>query len=440
MSALRPYQVKLLADVRASFAEGHRAVLMVLPCGGGKTRVAAEILRMSVARGRRCVFLAELDVLLQDTHERIVAAGMRAGYVQAGRPVDPEAPIQIASLDTLHSRGFYPPGEFLFLDEAHGACAATVTKTLEAYPNAKLLGGTATPQRGDGQPLGSIFAAMVLGPTVRELVAGGYLVHADVLSPPAPIEGGIACEPLEAWQRWADGRRAIVFAASVEHAEHMTATFREAGVAVECITGETSRAVRDGLRARLVAGETRVLVGVNVFTQGWDCPPVEVAILARGFSVCGTYLQAVGRVLRPSPETGKTRALILDLTGCAILHGLPADERIWSLEGDAVRRTGPALEPLVRCADCLAIFHPAPACPRCGVSAKGARLPRRATRIERAELSRLDTRPQELRDALALRAIENRLRKSGRIPPWKLKEVAAGMLARSRRAPKTPAP
>lgn len=428
---LRPFQSKLVADIRQAFANGARRVLAVAPTGSGKTTVAAEILRMAVAKGNRALFLAGLDAIVEDTHARLVAAELRAGFVQAGRPVDPEAPIQVCSLDTLHTRGFYPPADFIFLDEAHGACAATVRTTLEQYPHARLLGGTATPQRGDGQPLGDIFEAMVVGPSVAELTALGFLVPAVVYAPPAPTEGTLAREPAEALDTFAPGRPAMIFCRDAEHAREVAGRIGERAVV---ILGDTSRASRREARERLAAGEPLVLVGCGVFVEGWDSPQVEAVVLARTFGVCGSYLQACGRALRPAP--GKREATIVDLVGASIFHGTPADQRIWSLDGTAVQRTGEALRPLARCTRCFAIFTSGPSsCPRCGTSTRGARLPRRATRVERAELARLDERPQWERDDRALRAIEMRLRRSGRFAPHVVSKVALSIFTRTNKRP-----
>ena len=105
---------------------------------------------------------------------------------------------------------------------------------------------------------------------------------------------------------------------------------------------------------------TRVEVSqqyVNVFVEGFDVPALEAVILARAFTVCGAFLQSVGRGLRPSSSTGKTRCTVVDLKGAVHLHGLPDDERRWSLTGAAVR-VAESLAALRRCATCLAIFRP----------------------------------------------------------------------------------
>ena len=431
MMTLRPDQLALVEEVRAAYRAGHRSVLMQGATGFGKTTTAADIIARAVRRSRRVVFAAHLDALIDDTSDRLTRAGIEHGIVQADRPTNPRAPVQVCSLATLHRRGERPPADLVVVDECHRAMAATVREVLDAYPRARLLGLTATPERGDGAPLGDVFEALVCGPTVAELTHAGLLVPAVVYSPPAVVAGALAMDPVEAYLRFARGLPAMVFCRDAEHAADVRKRLEAVAVEAVLILGDTPRAARRQARERLAAGEPLVLVGCGVFVEGWDSPEVRAVVLARTFGVCGGFLQACGRALRTAP--GKTHATIIDLSGAAIVHGLPADDRVWSLTA-AVRRSAPALAPLARCKACLAVFHAGPAeCPRCGASTRGARLPRRATRIERQELARLDGRPQSERDAMAIRGIENRLRASGRFPEWRISQIARSIFARSRK-------
>ncbi len=427
---LRPDQADLVERVRREYADGARRLVFQGATGFGKTAVASVIVQRAVARGRRVVFAAHLDALLEDTSERLTRAGIAHGIVMADRPSNAAAPVQLCSLATLHRRGERPPANLVILDECHRAMASSVRSVIDSYHDAHVLGLTATPERGDGQPLGDVFERLVCGPSVADLTARGRLVPAHVLSPPAPVEGALAMDPVDAYAKHAAGLPAMIFCRDAEHANDVHARLDLAGVPSALVLGDTPRADRRDARARLAAGEPLVLVGCGVFVEGWDSPDVRAVILGRTFGVCGGYLQACGRALRTAP--GKTHATIVDLSGAAILHGLPADDRVWSLDGE-VRRTAEALAPLARCRECFAVFHTAAQCPRCGATARPTRLPRRATRIERQELARLDERPQEVRDAMALRGIEKRLHAAGRIPAWRIPAAARHLLSRSRR-------
>lgn len=412
---LRPYQRDLVAGVRAALSGGARSVLMQLGTGGGKTATASEILRLSTARGHRSLFLAHLDSLIEGTHERLARVGIHAGFVQAGRPSEAAAPVQVASLATLHVRGERPPADLVIIDEAHRAMGAAVRDVLDAYPRAYLIGLTATPQRGDAKPLGDVFERLVQGPSNRRLIAEGHLVPTDVLAPGGYREG-LAADPVESYRRHTPGRRAIVFAADKAHARAIVDAFIAAGISADLVVGETSRARRRELRDLLRSGDLKVLVGVAVFLEGWDCPEVEVVILAKAFGVCGAFLQAIGRGLRPCLSTGKTICTVIDLRGAVYLHGLPDEDRVWSLDGKAVRRAEP-ITAITRCSECLAVFRPARICPRCGAicSKASTRIPRVLSRSEKLE--RFDALPPDERDRRYLARLERVAATRMRMPP-----------------------
>lgn len=407
----RPYQLDLVERCSRAFVRA-RAGVMQLATGGGKTATASEIIRRSLRLGNRVVFAAHLDTLIEDTHARLAAYDIDAGFVQAGRPTNPTAAVQVASLQTLHSRGERPPADLFIVDECHRAASPTVREILAAYPAAYILGLTATPQRGDGQPL-DVFSWMECGPSVRELTAAGHLVPCDVITPEHPTDALIS-EPVDAYVREMSGQRALVFASTVEHAEWIAHGFNARGIPAAVVTGETPRAERQRLRAAVTEGATRVLVSVNVFIEGFDLPAIEGIVLARAFEVTGAFLQAIGRGLRPSSATGKERCTVIDLRGAVNLHGLPDEDRIWSLTGRP--RRAEKLASLRRCAACAAIFRPASYCPRCGVvcEATARDLPRVLRREEKVGL--LSDLPQNERDRRYFwslyRVASTRMRKS----------------------------
>ncbi len=237
------------------------------------------------------------------------------------------------------------------------------------YKAAKILGVTATPERGDGAPMGDMFETLLVLSSVRELTEAGYLVPCDVIAPPAKRRTN--CEdPVDAYRRLAPGRKAVVFAASVKEAYALAGRYTRAGFPAVCIEGDMASDDRDSALARFAAGELVVIVNVSCLAEGWDCPSAEVCILARGCSHVGTYLQMVGRVLRCHP--GKARALLIDLRGVVHKHGLPSADRMYSLDGKAISGDGEApkktckacevLSPIVArvCAACGVEFPPPP--------------------------------------------------------------------------------
>lgn len=407
MSLLRDYQERLLAESSRAL-HAHAAVVTQLGTGGGKSHIAITAIarRLAAKPASRIVFAAPLDAIVSDAAGRARAAGLHVGIVQAGRPSDPTAPVQVCSQQTLAARDALPPADFVILDECHHACASTVRDVLARFRGARIWGLTATPQRGDGQALDTAgFAALVCGPDNAWLTAHGYLVPMDVVAPVAPLRG-LACSTLEAVRRWGDGRRTIVFCRSIAQAERDATALQAAGVAAVALHGQSPAALRSRVRDALTTGALQVACTVGVAREGWDCPPVEVALFACKVGVAGTWLQMLGRVSRPSPATGKRRALAIDLAGSWVELGLRDDPRQWSLTGAAVRAAA-QLAPMTRCGDCGAVFPPATRCPRCGalrtVHAQVQRILSRADKL--ALVSALPRAEQDRRYLDSLRRV-----------------------------------
>jgi superfamily II DNA or RNA helicase len=403
--ALRSYQREVLDRVAEAFDSGATRVLLQGATGSGKTATSTAEIEPRVLRGMRVLFLAHRDSLLEDTHARLQSAGIWSSILQAGRPVQSLAPVQVCSIQTLHARNLRPQADFVIIDEAHHVPCASMQRFVAAYPATPMLGLSATPERADGRSVGDTFDALVCGPSVRWLTERGYLVPCDVIAPSRFLERELALHPVAAYARFTPGQRAIMFAANVTHARTLTAELNAVGITADCVVGDTPRTVRQRVRERMTAGDLRVLVGVGVFVEGYDLPAAEAIILARGFGHVGAFLQAIGRGLRPSPATGKTRCTVVDLRGCVHALGLPDEDRVWSLKGVACRRAEPQLA-LRRCGDCFAIFRASvSACPRCGHAAEQMpTLPRIATRAERLE--NLAALPQHERDRRYMAALE----------------------------------
>lgn len=381
--SLRPYQLRAVHDLQVAFGS-HRSVLLQLPCGAGKTAtIATGLLAPSVSRGHQCLFLAGLEELLDDTASRLRGLGLRTGIVQADRPQDREAPVQVASLWTLARRpDSLPPATRVVLDEARCAAAGTVRRILARYPGALVCGLEAVPCRGDGRALDE-FEALVRGPSIRELVQLGFLVPTQVFAPDRWLDKGVAEDPVSVVLDRARGRRCAIFAASAHLAREHAARLTDAGQRTEAILDETPRAVRRTVRERLASGETRHVVTVAALRAGFDAPVLDCAVLAQGCSSLASYLQSIGRVQRPCPETGKVDAWVFDLRGSVYLHGLPDADRAWSLEGTQGGAGPRALAALRRCLSCHAVATGS-TCPVCGSSMVGA--DPRPLRVQRAEL------------------------------------------------------
>jgi len=288
------------------------------------------------------------------------------------------------------------------IDEAHHVVADTYKKIIEAYPNATLLGLTATPCRGDGRGLGNVFQEMIEAPQIPELIGLGFLVGTKVYAPCIPDLRGVRTtagdynvgqlaermdrapligDIISHWLRLGESRKTVAFATSVEHSVHIRDEFIRAGVRAEHIDGGTPKPERDQTLARLASGELQVVSNCAVLTEGWDCPEASCCILARPTKSFGLFRQMIGRTLRPAE--GKSNALILDHSGAVYRHGLVEDLVEWTLDPDhkaeakAHTSAGHNFESssrLIECSQCSAIRTAGEACPHCGF------LPRRPAR------------------------------------------------------------
>lgn len=383
---LRAYQKRAIDDLRSAFCAGHRAPLLVGPTGMGKTVIITAIANGAAARGRNVLILVHRRELIRQTSQKLQWIGLEHGTIAAGAPIT-DAPIQIASVQTLArrlSRMTWQP-HLIVIDEAHHANAGSWAKILDYWPDAYRLGVTATPCRLDGRGLIDAFDHLVLGPTVADLIDAGFLSPARIYAPPviadisslrrragdyandqaaaAMDRPTVTGNAIEHYQRLADRQQAIAFCCNVKHAVSVCDAFKTAGISAALLLGNTTD--RDDVVADFAAGALRILVTVDVVSEGFDIPAASCAILLRPTQSLGLYLQQVGRVLRPAP--GKDAALILDHVGNVTRHGFPEDHREWSLADGAVQRNqGPAAPSVRTCLECYAAFKPAPICPVCG--------------------------------------------------------------------------
>lgn len=386
MIQLRPYQQSAIDEARAAYGRGHRSVLFNLPTGGGKTVTASTVVHGAASKGNGTWWLAHRKELVDQASQTFHALDIPHGMISKGHVSDANALVQVASVQTIARRyRDLPPPKLIVFDECHHIGAAQYDAIYHAFPGARILGLTATPWRLDGQGLGKWFSHMVSGPSVADLIEGGSLSPYRLFAPASPDLAGIKTaagdyqrgalaqamdkpaivgDAIGHYVRLCPGKRAVAFAAGVENSKHIAAQFCAAGIAAEHVDGSMSAFERDGAVDRFRRGETLVLSNSDLFGEGFDVPAIEAAILLRPTKSLSLYLQQVGRALRPQP--GKT-AIILDHAGNSFRHGLPDDDREWSLECREKRAKAEAAEVTVRqCSECFFVYRPVPKCPNCG--------------------------------------------------------------------------
>ena len=376
MTELRPYQRKLLLKAERALAAPKARVMLQLPTGGGKTRIAAALLAGWIRGGGKAAWLTHRRELSDQTRDVLNNNGVRAANTLVWGVDDP-APsatdgVVIEMVQTVSRRnkyrsvwGEYGAKDLLVIDEAHHAPARGWERTIRHWPG-PAIGLTATPWRIE-KNLGfkHLFDYLILGPEIRELQAEGFLANARVWMPDSDgtiLGGGLDSKgeyigreielanqgrpnvmtggALEPWRTHAPDRQTIIYAVSKRHAENLAVVFRETGVRAAVILGDTPKDIRDSHIRQFSDGKLKVLINVEVATEGFDLPEASCVVLARPTMSLSLYLQMVGRGLRPKKGSGD--CLILDLAGNVDRHGLPdADHHYdWSLEPRGRRGEG----------------------------------------------------------------------------------------------------
>lgn len=391
---LRDYQADCIAKLRAAFQQQHRRVLLVAPTGAGKTVMFSYLTQKLTERGNRVLLLAHRDFLLDQIGGTLARFDIPHGFIAAKRRRELCHLAQVAGVHTLKNRvakiAWQP--DWIICDEAHHATAGSWNTILGAYPSARVVGVTATPERLDGKGLGEIFDHMVLGPRVQDLMDRGFLSRVKYYSPAtvstegmrirmgdyqqseieqAVNQRGVTGHAVDWYRKACDGAPAIAFCASIAHSENVAEGFREAKYRWQALHSKMSHADNQAAIQKLASGELHGVSSCDIISEGFDVPVVTAAILLRPTKSLGLHLQQIGRVLRPAP--GKERAIIIDHVGnvaqCkagswTLNHGRAEDDRVWSLDG---RKKDKEKMPAKRCPVCFAMIPiSATKCPECG--------------------------------------------------------------------------
>lgn len=347
---LWPFQEIACQKVLEAWRSGSRRVLLVSPTGSGKTEMMAHLVHQAAQRGHPVVWVAHRDELVAQAS---AALARRIGSLRG---------IHVTSVQTMLARGVRPPARLLVLDEAHHHVAEEWGKVAQSYTDAAILGGTATPERSDGKPLGNLFERMVVAAHYPELVEGGYLVPARVFRPGEALTRALAQNPLEAYQKHGENQKAFVFCPSVKLAQEWAEAWTQAGIPSSAIDQGTPIDIRRRIIDRFRNGTLRCLFNVYVLTEGVDIPDCGCVILARNVGHQTPYLQMVGRALRRADD--KDYGILIDLPGCSFAHGLPTAHRDYSLDTGITRKKDKE-ESLRVCLQC-GMTHDKDECPRCG--------------------------------------------------------------------------
>ena len=372
---LRSYQERTIQQSRQALAT-HNRVIACLPTGAGKTVIFSEIIRMAYERGRRVVVLMDRLQLIEQAAGKL---GIPYGRIQGGR-TQIDAPVQLASVDTLRRREL-PPCDLLIIDECH---ESKFDKIVQKF-NCKTIGFTATPFRKGSQPSLHLTYQKIIEPvTILDLISDGYLCPAVTYGVKLDrsdikikgndydqsdmfdkfnnreLYGGL----INNYLKLAPGKKSICFCVNVEHSKLTAEAFKAVGIPAAHLDGSSNKTERDRVLADFKAGRIMVLCNCALYTKGFDEPSIECVILNRATTSLPLYLQMCGRGSRLFGD--KSEFTVIDQGGNTHELGLWEQPREWTLEKKR-KKKGDGVAPVKECKKCGALVHStAKNCKYCG--------------------------------------------------------------------------
>ena len=355
---LRDYQIEICEKVNGAF-EAHRSVMMQMPTGTGKTVVLASLVKQYLNRDADCsvLIVAHRIELIEQTGTFLNHFGIDYGVIAGGKRPAVLKRVMVASVQTLSKNlDIDLSPSLVVIDEAHHALAKTYQMLWAAWPEAKFLGLTATPYRMSGDGFTDLFEVLVDSWSVKQFIADGWLSPYDYYSIRPDSEDQQEIDSLkkrgadgdfqmkelrekldvrpsierlfESFERFAFDKKGIIYAIDIAHAEHIAEFYRLQGVNAVAISSKTPAKERaEVIRTFKDENRIQILVSVDLFSEGFDCPDVEFIQMARPTLSLAKYLQMVGRGLRPCK--GKQCCTIIDNVGLYRTFGLPSVDRDW---------------------------------------------------------------------------------------------------------------
>ncbi len=419
MISLRPFQARIKAEIYQAWAAGATNVMPVLPTGGGKTVVFGNIIAEhegpSCAIAHRQELTSQISLALARNgirhriigQKQLIRDVVQIHLQEVGRDFTNQySRVAVAGVDTLLNLDPKDPvfqSTLVTQDEGHHVLRQNKWgAAMSMFPNARGLFPTATPKRADRKGLGrhadGLVDAMVLGPTMRELINMGYLTDYRIFAPPCDVDmshvpisdatgdynqvqlrntihesKSIVGDVVSHYLKIAKGKLGVTFAVDVEEATKISVAFRAAGVPAEVVSAKTPAAMRSAILRRFKNREVLQLVNVDLFGEGFDLPAIEVVSMARPTMSYSLFCQQFGRALRlmiPAEHAAawdsytddqrldiiancdKPHAIIIDHVSNVVTHGLPDAYREWSLDRGERRSRGKPND-VIPCRTCL---------------------------------------------------------------------------------------
>ena len=360
MPELRPYQVDAIDSIMKAWQHCNK-ILLQMPTGLGKTTVFSEIIKDFIINRypkKRVLVLVHRIELLDQVRDRLAQFGVRATSITATEDFDLNHQVSVATIQTLINRlDTISNLSLIVVDEAHHSASPTYLRVLEHYTSEslKILGVTATPQRLDGRGFDQIYDLLIPSGQIRDFIPE-YLCDVTQRASSYPDFSTVKIDPItkdyelessreimsntkemadlvKSFKEYCQGKKTLVFAVNTKHSQDIVSRLQKESIKIQHIDYKTPAGDRRKIIQNFKEGKLDAICNVEIFTEGFDCPEVDVVVIARPTKSLALYLQQAGRCLRPKSDGRK--GLILDHAKLWLEHGLIKEKRYWSLAGTA---------------------------------------------------------------------------------------------------------
>ena len=375
---LRAYQEALVQKVHDTFRRGVKSACIVLPCGGGKSVIVAEIAKRTTQKLNRVLFLVHRRELCEQIEHTFMAWGVDMNFCQICMVQTACRRLQQISRPNL-----------IITDESHHSKSDSYRKIYDFFTDSYRLGVTATPIRLDGSGLGDVYETLIEGVSAKWLIENKFLSPYTYYAPTVADLSGIKVQRgefevksaenvlfnrtvfgnvISHYRKLADGKQAICYCVSIRHSEAMAEEFQANGISAVHIDGTTPKAERQRIIEDFRNGRIKILCNVDLISEGFDVPDCECVILLRPTKSLTLYIQQSMRCMRY--KAGKS-AIIIDHVGNYARFGMPDADRQWTLESKPkkARQQTENQVKVLQCPECFYTFQPeydVKICPECG--------------------------------------------------------------------------
>jgi superfamily II DNA or RNA helicase len=372
MKELRMYQIDFINLIRQDLARGHKSILACSPCGSGKSIVQAEIAKMCIKKNNRILFIVHREELKEQIINTFKQCDVdlfmcEFSLIQSSRKIK-NIPVVI------------------LIDECHNARAESYIKIFNKFPNAIKIGFTATPVRLGKKQLGDIFTSIVEGVSVKWLIENNFLspykyyCNVNLNFDEVNVVAGeynakklnvimedekVYNDTVDVYRKYANGKKTLIYCTSIKSADETARVFRERGFKAFSLSSKTPKKIRSLAFENFKNGTIDILTNAYLFGEGIDVPNCECVVDLAKTKSLARFIQKTMRCIRIDPLNSSKEAIIIDCVGNVFEHGLPDEERKWTLEYTAPKKVGEC--PYKACDQCGMISHTsAKKCVNCG--------------------------------------------------------------------------